>query len=118
MVILQIDGRRRLLRCVIDQYQPESRIAATTAKEYWLGILMYAGEKVCRVEFEERYPEKRVSTINLVVCAAKKSLSPNSDVYKRLALHFIGIDLADRRFYRYQPVDVIFEADMYTKLLM
>ena len=63
---------------------------------------MYSGESVCRVDFEERYPERRVSTVNLVVCAAKKSLSPSADVDKGLVMHYMGIDLADRRFYRSQ----------------
>ena len=118
MVTFKIDGRRRLLRCVIDQCQPVSRIAASTAKEYRIGTLKYSGECVCRVDFEERYPERRVSTVNLVVCAAKKSLSPSADVDKGLAMHYMGIDLADRRFYRSQHVDVIFGADLYAKVLM
>ena len=97
MVTFKIDGRRRLLRCVIDQCQPVSRIAASTAKECRIGTLKYSGESVCRVDFEERYPERWVSTVNLVVCAAKKSLSPSADVDKGLAMHYMDIDLADRR---------------------
>ena len=69
-------------------------------------------------QFEEKYPAKRVVTINLVVCAAKKSWSPSSDADKGLVMHFIGIDLADRRFYRSQPVNVIYDADKYAKLLI
>ena len=75
--------------CVIDQCQPVSRIAAATSKEYQIGTLTYAGEKGCRVEFG-----------------------------KGLAINFVGIDQADRRFYRFQHVDFIFGADMYAKLLI
>ena len=60
---------------MIDQFQPVSRIAASTATECRIGTLKYSGESVRRVDFEERYPERRVSTVNLMVCAAKKSLS-------------------------------------------
>ena len=72
---------------------------------------MYVGGKERRVEFEERYSQKRLATSNLVVCAAKKSLSRGSDVDKGLAMNFIGTDLADRRLYRFQREDVTFGAE-------